>query len=157
MRTTWQSLKSKILIIAIATLVLGCGINAHWHALRTSIKMYENVSEQIELGDTKESFLSLILPTQEPLKEYSFFRKPPEKYIKDDVLVEIYFVMSNHQHDGIKTDDEFTPYVFNNGKLVGIGWSILGGPSTQAQATPVTNVTTNVTVESPPPPILPLR
>lgn len=157
MRTTWQSLKSKILIIAIATLVLGCGINAHLHALRTSIKMYENVSGQIELGDTKESFLSLILPTQEPLKEYSGFRKSPEKHIKDDVLVEIYFVMSNHQHDGIKTDDEFTPYVFNNGKLVGIGWSILGGPSTQAQATPVTNVTTNVTVESPPPPILPLR
>ena len=157
MRTTWQPLKSKILIIAIATLVLGCGINAHLHALRTSIKMYENVSGQIELGDTKESFLSLILPTQEPLKEYSGFRKSPEKHIKDDVLVEIYFVMSNHQHDGIKTDDEFTPYVFNNGKLVGIGWSILGGPSTQAQATPVTNVTTNVTVESPPPPILPLR
>jgi hypothetical protein len=119
--------------------------------------MYENVSGQIELGDTKESFLSLILPTQEPLKEYSGFRKPPEKYMKKDVLVEIYFVMSNHQHDGIKTDDEFTPYVFNNGKLVGIGWSILGGPSTQAQATPVTNVTTNVTVESPPPPIPPLR
>ena len=157
MRTTWQPLKSKILIIAIATLVLGCGINAHLHALRTSIKMYENVSGQIELGDTKESFLSLILPTQEPLKEYSGFRKSPEKHIKDDVLVEIYFVMSNHQHDGIKTDDEFTPYVFNNGKLVGIGWSILGGPSTQAQATPVTNVTTSVTVESPPPPILPLR
>ena len=154
MRTTWQSLKSKILIIAIAPLVLGCGINAHLHALRTSIKMYEDVSGQIELGDTKESFLSLILPTQEPLKEYSGFRKPPDKYMKKDVLVEIYFVMSNHQHDGIKTDDEFTPYVFNNGKLIGIGWSILGGPSTQAQATPVTNVTTNVTV-SPPPRILP--
>ena len=157
MRTTWKPMESKILIIAIATLVLGCGINAHLHALRTSIKMYENVSAQIELGDTKESFLSLILPTQEPLKKYSGFRKSPEKHIKDDVLVEIYFVMSNHQHDGIKTDDEFTPYVFNNGKLVGIGWSILGGPSTQAQATSVTNVTTNVTVESPPPPIPPLR
>ena len=101
--------------------------------------------------------MSLILPTQEPLKEYPFFRKPAEKYIKKDVIVEIYFVMSNHQYDGIKTDDEFTPYVFNNGKLVGIGWTILGGPSTQAQAKPVTNVNTNVTVESPPPPIPPLR
>ena len=37
--------------------------------------------------------------------------------------------------DGLTTDDEFTPYIFNNGKLVGIGWQVLGGPKSQGQAT----------------------
>ena len=149
MRTTWQPLKSKILIIAIATLVLGCGINAHLHALRTSIKMYENVSAQIELGDTKENVLSILLPTQKELDKYPGMQKSPEKYIKDNVLVEVYFMRSGHQRDGLTTDDEFTPYVFNDGKLVGIGWAILGGASSQGQGTSNTNV-----IVTPPPPVI---
>ena len=31
------------------------------------------------------------------------------------------------------TDDEFTPYIFEDGKLIAIGWHILGGPKTKGR------------------------
>ena len=40
---------------------------------------------------------------------------------------------SSQQPDGLTTDDEFTPYIFTNGILTGIGWTVLGGPKTQGQ------------------------
>jgi hypothetical protein len=54
---------------------------------------------------------------------------------------------SARQPDGLTTDDEFTPYIFNDGRLVGIGWQVLGGPKTQGQATSDTYIqNTNTTI-----------
>jgi hypothetical protein len=63
-------------------------------------------------------------------------------YKKDGTLVEILYFRSGWQPDGLTTDDEFTPYLFNDGELVAVGWAILGGPKTQGQAPPETNVHT---------------
>ncbi len=41
---------------------------------------------------------------------------------------------------GFVTDDEFTPYIFNDGKLVAVGWQTLGGIKSQGQAKDVTTV-----------------
>ncbi|ACU89581.1 DUF3192 domain-containing protein [Desulfomicrobium baculatum] len=98
-----------------------------------AIVKYNNVSSKIELGDSKGKVLSILLPTQEDVPISS--RKSPEKYIKDGVKVEIYYMRSVRQPDGLTTDDEFVPYLFNDEKLVGIGWQVLGGPKTQGQAT----------------------
>ena len=54
-------------------------------------------------------------------------------------LVEIYFFRSAWQSDGLTTDDEFTPYVFKDGKLVAIGWTSIGGIKSQGQASPARN------------------
>jgi len=59
------------------------------------------------------------------------------------VLVEIYFMRSGWQPDGLTTDDEFTPYIFHDGKLVGIGWSMIGGSKSQGQAQPIQSVIIN--------------
>jgi len=56
--------------------------------------------------------------------------------MEEEVLVEILYYRSGWQRDGIVTDDEFTPYIFNDGVLVAIGWTTLGGPKTQALALP---------------------
>jgi len=54
--------------------------------------------------------------------------REPERYIDDDgVHVAIYYFRSRVRPGAPLTDDEdFTPYVFKEGKLVGIGWSALG-------------------------------
>ncbi len=105
----------------------------------SAISKYEAVGDQIELGDSKESVLPILQATQEGLPRSA--RKNPEKYIKADVKVEIYYARSARQPDRLTTDDEFVPYLFNNGKLVGIGWQVLGGPKTQGQATSSTYIT----------------
>ncbi len=99
----------------------------------SAISKYEAVAEQVELGDSKEKVLAILQPTQEGVPKSS--RKNPEKYIKEGARVEIYYMRSARQPDGLTTDDEFVPYLFNDGKLVGIGWQVLGGPKTQGQAT----------------------
>ena len=98
-----------------------------------AISKYEAVADRIELGDSKEKVLAILQPTQDGVRKSN--RKNPEKYIKEGVKVEIYYMRSARQADGITTDDEFVPYLFNDGKLVGIGWQVLGGPKTQGQAT----------------------
>lgn len=108
-------------------------------AIQDSITKYESVESKIELGDLKPKVLSILNPTQKELQ--SDYKKRPEKYIKKGILVEIFYFRSGWQRDGLTTDDEFTPYVFNNGKLVAIGWTSIGGAKSQGQATPQTNVT----------------
>ena len=95
---------------------------------------YDAVEHQIDLGDAKDHVLSILEPTQESLPRNA--RKKPDRYLKDGVHVEIFYMRTNHQRDGITTDDEFTPYIFNDGKLVGIGWHLIGGIKSQAQVRP---------------------
>jgi hypothetical protein len=51
--------------------------------------------------------------------------KQPDRYVKDGVNVEIIYFRSGWQSDGLTTDDEFTPYLFNDGKLVAISTATL--------------------------------
>ena len=78
------------------------------------------------------------MPTQEGLPQGD--RKMPETYRQGDVIVEVYFMRSAFYMDGLVTDDEFMPYVFHNGELVGIGWQLLGGPKTQGQSQPSSTI-----------------
>ena len=108
----------------------------------SAISEYEAVAGQVELGDSKDKVLAILEPSQEGVPKRA--RKSPEKYIKEGVRVEIYYMRSARQADGLTTDDEFVPYLFNDGKLVGIGWQVLGGPKTQGQATSDTYISTVV-------------
>ncbi len=107
-------------------------------SIDSAIQKYQAVSPNINLGDTRETVVSILEPTQDFLPPR--WRKSTEKYFKGDVLVEVYFARSGRQPDNLKTDDEFTPYVFNDGKLVAIGWTAIGGPKSQGQTIPITNV-----------------
>src|SRR3990172_12757044 len=100
----------------------------------SAISKYDAVAGQVELGDSKDKVLTILEPSQAGLPKSA--RKSPEKYIKEGVKVEIYYMRSVRQADGLTTDDEFVPYLFNDGKLVGIGWAALGGAKTQGQAVP---------------------
>ncbi|MEA1884020.1 MAG: DUF3192 domain-containing protein [Thermotogota bacterium] len=87
---------------------------------------------------SKQQVLEILAPTQRRLTNTEI--KHPDRYIKDGVNVEILYFRSGWQPDGLTTDDEFTPYLFNNGKLVAIGWVTLGGPKSQGRATSTTNI-----------------
>ena len=88
-----------------------------------AIKKYRDVESQINLGDSKHKVLRTLLPIQTILTPD--LSKVPDRYRKKGVLVEIYYIRSGWLPDGLKTNDEFTPYVFNDNKLVGIGWHII--------------------------------
>ena len=113
-------------LIALAMLLAGCV-----YLIDNTISKYHRVSGAISLGDSRDAFFEQIYHVQSNLSER--YKKGPDKCYKDNVLVEIYYVRSRRQADGLTTDDEFTPYLFNDGILVGVGWASIGGPKTQGQ------------------------
>ncbi len=128
-----------ILVVFFILSLSGCVMD-----IDSSIARYDQVKNQVNLGDSKNKVLAVLSPAQEDLS--NSYKKDPEKYIKDGVRVEIYYFRSDRQPDGLTTDDEFTPYLFNDGILVGVGWTVLGGPKTQGQTSDSTYISNDNTV-----------
>ncbi len=99
-------------------------------------------SQKVQLGMSRNKVINILQPSQKRLKNTEI--KQSDIYRKNGVLVEVLYFRSGWQSDGLTTDDEFTPYIFNNGKLVAKGWATLGGAKTQGQTTTNVNVSTVV-------------
>ena len=136
-------IKNLIVLFLLTTVISSCAVSTVFE-VDANIKEYNSHSHKISLGDSKEKFLETIYSLQVDLHDK--YKKPPESYLKDGVIVEIFFMRSRRQADGLTTDDEFTPYIFNDGKLVAVGWTSIGGPITHGQTRDVN--TTNVNVEN---------
>lgn len=113
-----------------------CGCS---NAVEKAIRQYHAACGEIQLGMDKDDVLRILEPTQEGLSLRQ--KRGPEQYTQDGIHVEIYFFRSHANYDKIVTDDEFTPYIFQNGKLAAIGWTAIGGPKTQAQPIPEQYIT----------------
>ena len=115
--------------IAVVFFVAGCASSGQ---ISGAIAAYQAQAPRIELGQSMEQVLDILLPTQSSVAMQ--FSKAPEEYIDNGKTKKIYFFRSRSFPDGLVTDDEFTPYVFEDGVLVAIGWTAIGGPKTQAQS-----------------------
>jgi hypothetical protein len=100
--------------------------------IQLTVNEYLAAANKVELGMSKQQVIDILSPSQRHLSNTEI--KQPEQYIKDGVKVDILYFRSGWQSDGLTTDDEFTPYIFNDGKLVAIGWATIGGPKSQGQA-----------------------
>ncbi len=115
-------------VLVLAASLSGCA----GYKVDSVISRYTDVADQVELGDSKEEVLAILGPTQEGLPEKE--RKNPDKYYENDIKMEIYYMRVARKNDANTTDDEFVPYIFKNGKLIGIGWEVLGGPKTRGKS-----------------------
>jgi hypothetical protein len=110
--------------VILVFLLSGCG------AVDKVVKEYRGLQDQIKLGDPKEKVLPLLEQNQEKLS--AVHKKPPQRFTRNGHLYDVYFARSGQVPDGATTDDEFTPYVFEDGLLTEIGWDFLGGPERTA-------------------------
>ncbi len=132
----------KIAMVLLIFSVSGCVATPSNYQL--TVDDYVAVSPKISLGMIKSDVIKILQPSQSRLKNTEI--KQPDMYEKEGVFVEILYFRSGWQADGLTTDDEFTPYLFNDGKLAAIGWVTLGGPKTHGQAAPETNVNTTTII-----------
>lgn len=114
-------------IVAAALFLAGCS----GYMINSSINRFNRVSDNVELGQSKEEVFEILGPSQEGLKPEH--KKKADRMMVGTDLIEIYYCRSARIPDGASTDDEFTPYRFKNGKLISIGWAALGGPKTQGR------------------------
>ena len=125
---------NKLLVLGVVVACLGLTACAPGMQINNTLQNYARVENQISLGDSKEKVLALLEPLQRNLPYDE--RKPSETYIKNGKTYFIYYMRSRLISDGVATDDEFTPYQFEDGKLISIGWTALGGPKTVAHPQP---------------------
>ena len=131
---------NKIFLFGTVLCLSGCAIDnaIGKYAIDNAIGKYEKVANQVNLGDTRDKVFGILMPTQGGLSAGK--RKQPDKYMKDSKKIEIYYFRTQRQPDGLTTDDEFTPYIFEDGILQAIGWATIGGPKTSGQVVPKTNI-----------------
>lgn len=116
---------------ALILCVIGCASDEA--RMDRAIKEYREASSKIEIGTSKQDVLSRLDPSQGGLPPIS--RRAPLSY-RDakGTVVEIHYFRTARRPDGINTDDEFTPYVFRDERLVGVGWQAAHAASPEADA-----------------------
>ncbi len=119
-------------LLFLLLLFIGC---LPYHS---SIDEYNRAAPRVKLGMSKSEVLDILGHSQRRLSNTEI--KQPDIFKENGVLVEILYFRSGWQDDGLTTDDEFTPYLFKDEKLISIGWEVLGGPKTQGQAVPQKNI-----------------
>jgi Protein of unknown function (DUF3192) len=117
-------------LVLTATLV-GCA--SMDSQIQLAVDDYVAAAPKVRLGMTKAQVVELLQPSQSRLRNTDM--RQPDMFTKEGALVEILYFRSGWQdNENFTTDDEFTPYLFKDGKLAAVGWAPLGGPKSQAQA-----------------------
>jgi hypothetical protein len=116
--------------LALLLLGTGCAALAPSIPIGQAVSAYRAAAPNVRLGDTRDRVIDVLAPSQARLRPD--WKKEPEQFLENDVLTEVLFFRSAISSDGVTTDDEFTPYVFKEGRLVAVGWAYLGGPKTAA-------------------------
>ena len=136
-----MKLKKLLYIPLFIFFTIGCTASSVY---KLTIDEYMLAAPKIKLGMTKDEVVKILSPSQSRLENTEI--KHPDMYNEKDVFVEIIYFRSGWQKDGIITDEEFTPYLFHDGKLVSVGWAKLGGAKSHAQSQPKTDVNTTTIV-----------
>ena len=98
----------------------------------TAIIEYSQKKHMISLGDSIHKALPILNNIQKSVP--ANWLKSADQYNKGGKNYYIHYQRTGHTEDGVMTDDEFTPYVFADSKLVAIGWEVLGGPRSYGNA-----------------------
>lgn len=98
----------------------------------TAIIEYNQNKHMINLGDSISKALPILENMQSSVP--ASWLRSPDQYIEGGKNYYIHYQRTGHTEDGIMTDDEFTPYIFADKKLVAIGWTVLGGPKSYGNA-----------------------
>ncbi len=111
------------LIAAASLLLSGCGV-VNTYMIDRSVSDFHKSAGRISIGDLKIYVLRELAQKNLPANA----RKSAEAFMDGADEIEIHYFRSSRVSDFKSTDDEFTPYVFRNERLVSVGWSALGGP-----------------------------
>jgi len=122
------------IFLALLIFLSGCAGSPY----QLTVDDYMAAYPKISLGMTKQEVARILTPSQIRLSSSEI--KQPDMYKKEGVMVDILYFRSGWNSDGLTTDDEFTPYVFNDGKLVAVGWQFIGGAKSQGQSRDSTTV-----------------
>ena len=93
-------------------------------------RAFEDAVTNVYIGMSKTEFESVMREVNEKTKRR--LKRRSEAYKRNGSLYEISYIRSGWVSDGASTDDEYTPYLFQDGTLIGYGWTAVGGKKTDS-------------------------
>jgi len=93
--------------------------------VREGVEHYRANIHRVSLGMSVEEFTAIFASTQREIGESN--TRPTQRISRDGSIFDTYFIRSGWIPDSETTDDELTPHVFKDGKLISIGWEAVGG------------------------------
>ena len=128
-------MRIKFLAIALfAGLLGGCGGNEVQPA-QDAADYYQAHKNEVRLGMSEKQFAQFIAPAEAFYKPDYCYRAP-DRYTRNNQMIDVWYVISRIIDVSGRSecyDDEYTPYIFVDGKLAAIGWEPLGGPKRTSQ------------------------
>jgi len=125
-------MRIQFLAIALfAGLLGGCGGNP----AQDAADYYQAHKNEVRLGMSEKQFAQFIAPAEAFYKPDYCYRAP-DRYTRNNQMIDVWYVISRtiYVSGGSECyDDEYTPYIFVDGKLAAIGWEHLGGPTRTSQ------------------------
>ena len=116
-----------LLAVSMSLLVLsGCAI-ANRSAVTSS---YEEGQKKVYIGMERRKFDRAMAENVSKTKRKH--RRSSEAYQRNGMTYDIVYIRSGFVLDDATTDDEYTPYLFQDGTLVGYGWAAVGGKKTDS-------------------------
>lgn len=119
-----MKLIAKALAIGAALFMVGCTTQYAAPAA------YDKASENVYIGMEKREFDVVMQPVYEAT--WSNQKRRSEAFQRNGALYEIVYVKSGFVQDDALTDDEYTPFLFQDGTLIGYGWNAVGGKKTDS-------------------------
>jgi hypothetical protein len=96
----------------------------------TAPQAFNKASDGVYIGMEKRDFDVVMRPVNNATQ--SDRKRRSEGFRRNGSLYEIVYIRSGHVADGALTDDEYTPFLFQDGVLIGYGWTALGGKKTDS-------------------------
>lgn len=93
-------------------------------------RAYEDAVASIYVGMDKSEFDKAMREVNEKTRRKH--RRRSEAYQRNGMLYEIVYIRSSNVSDDANTDDEYTPYLFQDKTLIGYGWAAVGGKKTDS-------------------------
>ena len=116
-------MKKTLLILLINLILVGCGVSSDY--VRTQNK---NNLNKISLNMSKSKVLDIMGTENFKQSDGTNITNPfrSETFNENNKTYEVLFYYTDFKKsDGVITDDELTPIVFFDGKVVGYGWLYL--------------------------------
>ncbi len=131
---------TRLMLLAVGVSVLGgCALerasqNYTKARIDEAIARYKAAATRVKLGDARDKVLEILGPTQFELESNEI--RPPEAIPTmtesgaDSMVVVHFFRSARHDYDrpdrlGLPPEDDFTPYIFTDEVLTGVGWTSL--------------------------------
>lgn len=114
-------MSNKLFFIVLIAALAGCSTSTK---AEKTVTAYDGAASKVHIGDLTADVLAILEPTQIDAHAKKWETKH-DSINNNGTSIDIYYFRSSQPKSGLTTEDQYTPYIFKDGALAGIGWGMI--------------------------------